>query len=69
MAARDEGRATAAIKQLQSEDINDGSVHWLKLDLTDPRAAQQSAREFLTKEQRLDILGDSEWLLSKLQQY
>jgi hypothetical protein len=45
MAARDEGRATAAIKQLQSEDINNGSVHWLKLDLTDPRAAQQSARE------------------------
>jgi NAD(P)-dependent dehydrogenase (short-subunit alcohol dehydrogenase family) len=67
MAARDEGRATAAIKQLQSEDINDGSVHWLKLDLTDPRAAQQSAREFLAKEQRLDIL--SEWPLSKLQTY
>jgi NADP-dependent 3-hydroxy acid dehydrogenase YdfG len=58
MAARDEGRATAAIEQLKSENINDGSVHWLKLDLTDPRFAQQSAREFLGKEQRLDILGE-----------
>jgi NAD(P)-dependent dehydrogenase (short-subunit alcohol dehydrogenase family) len=57
MAARDEGRATAAIEQLQSEDLNDGSVHWLKLDLTDPRDAQRSAREFLEKEERLDILG------------
>ncbi|KAJ7323334.1 NAD-P-binding protein [Mycena albidolilacea] len=56
MAARDEGRATAAIKQLQSEDIKDGSVHWHKLDLSDPRAAHKSAEEFLRKEQRLDIL-------------
>ncbi|KAJ7499830.1 hypothetical protein FB451DRAFT_1385501 [Mycena latifolia] len=33
MAARDEGRAEEAIQQLQSENINDGSVHWLKLNL------------------------------------
>ncbi|KAJ6534274.1 NAD-P-binding protein [Mycena capillaripes] len=56
MAARDEGRATEAIKQLHSEDIKDGSVHWHKLNLSDPRTAQASAKEFLQKEQRLDIL-------------
>ncbi|KAJ7683577.1 NAD-P-binding protein [Mycena rosella] len=57
MAARDEGRAAAAIKQLQDENINDGSVHWLKLDLSDPRDARRAANEVLEKEQRLDILG------------
>ncbi|KAJ7683576.1 hypothetical protein B0H17DRAFT_1205083 [Mycena rosella] len=56
MAARDEGRAAEAIKKLESENINDGSVHWHKLDLSDPRAANRSAKEFLAKEQRLDIL-------------
>ncbi len=57
MAARSEERALAAIKQLQSENINDGSVHWLKLDLSDPRAAKRAAQEFLEKETRLDIIG------------
>ncbi|KAJ7174553.1 NAD-P-binding protein [Mycena filopes] len=56
MAARDEGRALEAIKQLESEDIKDGSVHWLKLDLSDPRAAHAAAKDFLEKETRLDIL-------------
>ncbi|KAJ7039450.1 NAD-P-binding protein [Mycena alexandri] len=56
MAARDEGRALEAIKQLQAENLNDGSVHWLKLDLSDPRVAQATAKEFLKKETRLDIL-------------
>lgn len=56
MAARNEGRAEAAIKQLQAENLNDGSVHWLKIDLLDPRDAQRAAKEFRQKEQRLDIL-------------
>ncbi|KAF8173849.1 NAD-P-binding protein [Mycena galopus ATCC 62051] len=56
MAARSEERALEAIKQLQSENINDGSVHWLKLELSDPRAAQRAANEFLEKETRLDLL-------------
>jgi len=56
IAARDEGRATKAIEQLKSENINDGSVYWLKLDLSDPRAAKSAANQFLEKEQRLDIL-------------
>ncbi|KAF9014141.1 NAD-P-binding protein [Cyathus striatus] len=56
MAARDEGRAMDAIKKLETEGIADGSVHWLKLDLSDPRLARQSAEEFTRKETRLDIL-------------
>ncbi|KAJ7235307.1 NAD-P-binding protein [Mycena haematopus] len=56
MAARSEERALAAITQLQSENINDGSVHWLKLELSDPRAAKRAAQDFLEKETRLDIL-------------
>ncbi|KAK7053761.1 NAD-binding protein [Favolaschia claudopus] len=56
MAARSEERALEAIKQLQSENINDGSVHWLKLELSDPRAAKRAAQDFLEKETRLDIL-------------
>lgn len=57
IAARDEGRALAAIKQLESENINSGSVHWLKLELSDPRAAANAGKDFLEKEKRLDILG------------
>ncbi|KAF7331079.1 NAD-binding protein [Mycena venus] len=56
MAARSEERALEAIKQLQAENINDGSVHWLKLELSDPRAAKRAAQEFLEKETRLDII-------------
>ncbi|KAJ7499823.1 NAD(P)-binding protein [Mycena latifolia] len=56
MAARNEERAREAIEKLKSENINDGSVHWHKLDLSDPRAVHRSAQEFLEKEQRLDIL-------------
>lgn len=57
MAARNESKALAAIEQLNAEDMADGSVHWLKLDLSDPRLAKQAAEEFLHKEKRLDILG------------
>ncbi|KAF8985345.1 hypothetical protein BDQ17DRAFT_1495390, partial [Cyathus striatus] len=57
MAARDEGRATDAIRKLETEGIADGSVQWLKLDLSDPRLARQSAEEFAKRENRLDILG------------
>ncbi|KAJ7062870.1 NAD-P-binding protein [Mycena amicta] len=56
MGARDEGRALAAIKQLEEENIDDGSVHWLKLDLSDPRLAISAAKELMEKETRLDII-------------
>ncbi|KAJ6575562.1 hypothetical protein DFH09DRAFT_1078527 [Mycena vulgaris] len=53
------GYATIQIlarKGAKAEGLNDGSVHSLQLDLSDPRAAHRSAKELLEKEQRLDIL-------------
>ncbi|KAF8156553.1 hypothetical protein B0H34DRAFT_750303 [Crassisporium funariophilum] len=58
MAARDEGRARTAIEQLKREDIGDGVIEWLQLNLSDPRLAKGAAEEFLQKEDRLDILGE-----------
>lgn len=57
MAARSESKATAAIQQINDLKLP-GSVHWLKLELSDSRNAQASARDFLEKEKRLDILGE-----------
>jgi len=42
---------------LKKEGLGDGSLHWLKLDLSDPRGVKSSAEEFVRKEDRLDILG------------
>ncbi|KAF8156425.1 NAD(P)-binding protein [Pholiota molesta] len=56
IAGRNEERVSAAIKQLESEGIEDGSLHFLKTDLADPRLAKQAGEEFLQKETRLDIL-------------
>jgi len=58
LAARNESRATAAITQLNAEGFapGNGEVVWLKLDLSDPRAAKESAQDFLALEKRLDIL-------------
>ncbi|KAF7301035.1 NAD-binding protein [Mycena indigotica] len=43
----------------RSRAIKDGSVHWLKLDLSDPRLAVSAAKELMEKEdsERLDIIG------------
>ena len=59
MAARDEGRALAAIQKLKDEQIGDWSVHWLNLNLSDPRLAKKAGDEFIQLEKRLDILGES----------
>ncbi|KAF8166220.1 NAD-P-binding protein [Pholiota molesta] len=56
IAGRNEERVSAAIKQLESEGIEDGSLHFLKIDLADPRLAKQAGEEFLRKETRLDVL-------------
>ncbi|KDQ54409.1 hypothetical protein JAAARDRAFT_135807 [Jaapia argillacea MUCL 33604] len=60
LAARNEGRATAAISRLQTEGLGpgNGEILWLKLDLSDPRVAKQSAEDFMKRESRLDVLGD-----------
>ncbi|KAF9454438.1 NAD(P)-binding protein [Macrolepiota fuliginosa MF-IS2] len=56
MASRSEERSKEAIAQLENAGLGDGSVHWLKLDLSDPRYAKSAAQELLEKETRLDIL-------------
>lgn len=48
------------MERLKKEGLGDGSLHWLKLDLSDPRGAKSSAEEFMKKEDRLDILGTFE---------
>ncbi|CAK5275966.1 unnamed protein product [Mycena citricolor] len=56
MAARDQERAETAIQQLEAEGISDGSVHWLKLNLSDVRTVRDATESFRKKEERLDIL-------------
>lgn len=59
--ARSEERAKAAIERLRTEGLQpgNGELEWLELDLSDPRKTKQSAEVFLSKENRLDILGRS----------
>jgi len=58
MASRNEEKCKAAIERLQKESLEPGKgqVEFLKLDLVDPRGAKQSAEDFMTKEERLDVL-------------
>lgn len=59
--ARSEERAKAAIERLRVEGLQpgNGELEWLELDLSDPRKTKESAETFLSKEDRLDILGKS----------
>jgi len=61
MAARNKARAEAAILALNEEGLGpgNGEVVWLELDLSDPRNAKKAAKEFMTKEDRLDVLSTS----------
>lgn len=61
LAARNEQKATEALKQLKADGLGPGhgEVIWLKLDLADLKGAQVAAQEILEKELRLDILGQS----------
>ena len=63
MGARNEKKAQEAIEELKKDESwkdKGGEVLWLKLDLSDPREAKKAAEDFLTKEKRLDIIG--EWV-------
>lgn len=53
-------QATAAIANLKVDGLgpSNGQVVFLQLDLNDPRNAKRAAEEFLSKETRLDILGE-----------
>jgi NAD(P)-dependent dehydrogenase (short-subunit alcohol dehydrogenase family) len=57
MASRSDEKMAAALKKLKSDGIGNGEVLSLKLDLSDPRKAQAAAMQFLTTEDRLDILS------------
>lgn len=59
VAGRSEERVSSAVAKLESKGIKSGSVHALKLDLADPILVKQSAEDFLSKESRLDILGEA----------
>ncbi|KAJ4498473.1 NAD(P)-binding protein [Lentinula lateritia] len=63
MASRNKHKAQKAIVEIEAElrkigeeESNKGSVHWLKLDLSDPRSVKEIGTGFLAKEERLDIL-------------
>ena len=62
LAARDEGRAKAAIKLLNDEGLgkegSESEVFWHKLDLADPAKTKISAEEFVKKESRLDVVSE-----------
>lgn len=62
--ARNEGRAVGAITQLEAElgGALKGNAEWVKIDLTTPSLAKDGAEAFMSREGRLDILGESVWM-------
>ncbi|KAF8659872.1 hypothetical protein AX16_001756 [Volvariella volvacea WC 439] len=63
MAARNESKALSAIGALEREGVPLGSVLWLKLDLADLPGVKRIAEEFLSMENRLDLLVNNAALL------
>jgi NAD(P)-dependent dehydrogenase (short-subunit alcohol dehydrogenase family) len=61
LGARSESRAKAAIKRLLEEtpSIPQENISWLRLDLSNQAQVVDAAVELRSKEQRLDILGNS----------
>jgi NAD(P)-dependent dehydrogenase (short-subunit alcohol dehydrogenase family) len=60
MASRTKSRALAAIEELCKEHpeiAEKGGIIFLQLDLTSLESCQKAARDFLEKEERLDILS------------
>jgi len=64
LAARNETRAQEAIEKLKTEGLGTGSVQWLKLDLGTVKGAKGAADDFLSKEERLDLLVNNAGLLA-----
>jgi len=59
MASRTESRALKAIEEIQTADpATKERIYFLKLDLTDLKGCKRSAKDFLGKENRLDILSE-----------
>jgi NAD(P)-dependent dehydrogenase (short-subunit alcohol dehydrogenase family) len=60
VAARTESKATTAINSIKSFYPNSkGTLHFLKLDLSDLSTIKASAEEFLGREDRLDVLWNN----------
>lgn len=59
MAARNKSKADEAIAKLKREGLGpgNGDIIWLDLDLVNPRNAKKAAQEFMSKEQRLDVIS------------
>ena len=60
LGARSGERATAAIAKIEKtfpEVKEKKNVIWLPLDLTHPTDVVKSAKDFMSREERLDILG------------
>ncbi|KAJ3798664.1 hypothetical protein GGU11DRAFT_669674, partial [Lentinula aff. detonsa] len=61
MGSRNQGRAQKSIEEIEAKlqksgNDNQASIHWLQLDLLDPRSVKEAATKFIAKEKRLDIL-------------
>ena len=59
MAAWNKAKAEAAILALNEEGLGpgNGEVVWLELDLSDSCNAKKAVKEFMAKEDRLDVLS------------
>ncbi|KZS87492.1 NAD(P)-binding protein [Sistotremastrum niveocremeum HHB9708] len=58
LAARNESKTIGVIKELEIEGLGpgNGSLHYVNLNLSDPRSAKKSGQEFIQRESRLDVL-------------
>ena len=60
LAGRSEKRVLEAIRLIRDEiPLSQGNLVWLPLDLSDLASVKMAAEEFLSKEERLDILWNN----------
>ena len=60
LAGRSEKRVLEAIRLIRDETpLSQGDLVWLPLDLSDLASVKMAAEEFLSKEERLDILWNN----------
>lgn len=60
LAGRSEKRVLEAIRLIRDETpLSQGDLVWLPLDLSDLASVKMAAKEFLSKEKRLDILWNN----------
>jgi NAD(P)-dependent dehydrogenase (short-subunit alcohol dehydrogenase family) len=57
MGPRSDSRAHDAMRRLEEEGLGKGEVEYLKMDLASLKDSKRAAEDFLSKERKLDILG------------